>query len=162
MDKIWAPWRIKYITQKKTKGCIFCNIFRENNDKKNYVILRSKYCFAIFNTFPYNNGHIMIIPNRHIKSLEQLTDEEILDMNKTLIKMKLILKKILNPGGFNIGLNIGKLAGAGVDKHIHTHLVPRWLGDTNFMPVIAETKIISQSIKALYMKCEKELQGNRL
>lgn len=99
----------------------------------------------------------MIVTNKHINSLEKLGDTELLDINKTLIKVKSILKKILKPDGFNIGINIGKFAGAGVDKHIHTHLVPRWIGDTNFMPVIADTKLISQSLKDLYTKLKKEL-----
>ena len=157
MDKLWAPWRIKYLHQKKTKGCIFCNALGEKKDAKNFVVLRSTHCYAILNTFPYNNGHIMIVPNQHTKSLDNLNDQELLDVNKTLIKVKSILKKILNPNGFNVGINIGKFAGAGVEKHIHIHLVPRWIGDTNFMPVIADTKLISQSLKDLYTKLKKEI-----
>ena len=157
MDKLWAPWRIKYIHQKKTKGCVFCKAHKARTDSKNFIILRSWHCYAILNTFPYNNGHILIVSNRHVRSLERLSDHELLDMNKTLIKVKSVLKKILNPEGFNIGINIGKLAGAGVEKHLHIHLVPRWAGDTNFMPVTADTKLISQSLKELYKKIKKEL-----
>ena len=154
MDKLWAPWRIKYVQEKKTKGCIFCRVYREKKDKKNFILFRTKHCYAVLNTFPYNNGHIMIVSNRHVKSLEDLGDQEILDMNKSLIKIKAVLKKILRPDGFNVGINIGKSAGAGVDKHIHIHLVPRWRGDTNFMPVLTNTKIISQSLKDLYNKAK--------
>ena len=157
MNKLWAPWRIKYVTQKKTKGCIFCKAYRQKKDKKNFVIFRSQYCFAILNTFPYNNGHVMIVTNRHLASLEKLRDQELLDMNKALVKMKTLLKKVLKPQGFNIGLNIGACAGAGIANHIHIHLVPRWQGDTNFMPVLANTKIISQSLSELYTKCKKKL-----
>jgi len=157
LDKLWAPWRIKYLHQKKIKGCIFCKAYKSKKDSKNFVILRSKHCYAILNTFPYNNGHILIIPNRHIRSLEKLGDHELLDINKTLVKVKAVLKKVLSPDGFNIGINIGKFAGAGVEKHIHMHLVPRWAGDTNFMPVVADTKLISQSLKDLYTKIKKEI-----
>lgn len=157
MNKLWAPWRIKYITQKKKKGCIFCHAYKKTNDKKNYIVLRSTNCFAIFNTFPYNNGHIMIVPNRHVSSLKDLDDTELLDLNKTTVKVTSALEKVLNPQGFNIGLNIGKAAGAGIDDHIHTHIVPRWEADTNFMPVLADTKVVSQSIEELYDKLKKEL-----
>ncbi|MCK4916840.1 MAG: HIT domain-containing protein [Candidatus Omnitrophica bacterium] len=157
MNKLWAPWRIEYINQIKNKGCILCNILKEKQDKKNFILFRSNYCFAVLNTYPYNNGHIMIVPNRHIKSLEKLKDNELLDMNKSLIKIKSTLKRTLNPGGFNIGMNIGSIAGAGIDKHLHMHIVPRWQGDTNFMPVLTNTKIISQSLKELYILLKKEI-----
>jgi len=157
LDRLWAPWRIKYINQKKQKGCIFCKVFREKKDKKNFVVLRSKYCFAILNTYPYNNGHLMIVPGRHVKSLEDLGEAELLDMNRVLIKIKSTLKRILNPGGFNIGMNIGKVAGAGIAGHIHTHIVPRWLGDVNCMPVVANTKVVSESLEDLYTRIKKNL-----
>ncbi len=157
MDRLWAPWRINYINQTKKKGCILCNILNEKKDKKNFIIFRSSYCFAVLNTYPYNNGHIMIVPNRHIKSLEKLKDNELLNINKSLIKIKSALKKVLNPGGFNIGMNIGSIAGAGIAKHLHLHIVPRWQGDTNFMPIMANTKIISQSLKELYVMLQKEI-----
>jgi ATP adenylyltransferase len=137
--------------------CFLCTAYRQKKDKKNFVIFRSKYCFVILNTYPYNNGHAMIVCNRHIGSLEKLKDEELLDLSKALIKMKSILKEVLKPQGFNIGLNIGGCAGAGVDSHIHIHLVPRWQGDTNFMPVLANTKIISQGLTELYKQCKKKM-----
>lgn len=157
MDRLWAPWRINYVSRKKGKGCIFCKVFKEKNDRKNFIVLRSKYCFAILNTYPYNNGHIMIVPKRHVKSPEDLKKTEILDMNKTMIKIKSALEKVLNPGGFNIGMNIGKVAGAGIANHIHVHIVPRWLGDVNYMPVVADTKVVSQSLKELYIKLKETL-----
>jgi ATP adenylyltransferase len=148
---------MKYIGQQHVKECIFCKILRQKKDKKNLIILRSRYCFAVFNRFPYNNGHIMIVVNRHVRSPEQLKEQEILDMHRTLIKIHFISKRILKPSGFNIGINIGKFAGAGVDKHLHIHIVPRWVGDTNFMPVLAQTKIISQGLQDLYEKFKKAL-----
>lgn len=157
MDRLWAPWRIKYVSRKKQKGCIFCKVLKEKKDKKNFVVLRSRYCFAILNTFPYNNGHVMIVPKKHLKSIEDLGEVELLDMNKVLIKIKSALKKILSPSGFNIGMNIGKVAGAGIANHLHTHIVPRWLGDINCMPVIANTKVVSQSLEELYLKLKRNL-----
>jgi len=148
---------MEYINQKKQKGCIFCQAFKEKKDKQNFILLRSRYCFAILNTYPYNNGHVMIVPNRHLKSMESLNDAELLDMNKTLIKMKSKLKKVLNPKGFNIGINIGTVAGAGIANHLHAHIVPRWAGDVNFMPIISNTKVISQSLKELYKKLKQNL-----
>ena len=148
---------MSYISQSKTKGCIFCKIFRERKDAKNLILFRSKYFFVVFNTFPYTNGHVMVVSNRHIKDIDLLNDTELLDMNKCLIRVKKLLQKVIKPQGFNVGLNIGKVAGAGVEKHLHVHLVPRWLGDTNFMPVTSNTKIISQGLKDLYRECKKVL-----
>jgi len=152
LDKLWAPWRIKYVSKVKVKGCIFCSAFKKKNDKKNFVVYRSKQSFAILNTFPYNNGHVMIVPNRHVAGLDGLTEREIVDMYKVLKIMIARLRKVIKPAGFNVGINLGRVSGAGIDKHLHMHLVPRWFGDTNFMPVITGTKIISQSLEELYKK----------
>lgn len=157
MNKLWAPWRIVYVSNAKRKGCIFCKALKERKDKKNLIVLRGKHSFAILNTFPYNNGHVMIVSNRHIASIEKLKEEELLDINKILLKTLAALKKVLNPAGFNIGMNLGRVSGAGIDKHMHIHIVPRWLGDTNFMPVVAGTKIISQSLNELYAKLKNSL-----
>ncbi|MFA5270931.1 MAG: HIT domain-containing protein [Candidatus Omnitrophota bacterium] len=156
MDKLWAPWRIKYVSKGRTKGCIFCKAFKEKKDKKNFVVYRSKHSLAILNIFPYNNGHVMIVSNRHVASLEKLNQKEIVDINKVIIAMIAKLKKTIKPAGFNVGINLGKVSGAGIDKHLHVHLVPRWLGDTNFMPVLSNTKIISQSLTELYKKLTKK------
>lgn len=156
MNKLWAPWRINYVQAKKTKGCTFCKILKNKNGKEDPVLLRSAHCFAVLNKFPYNNGHTLIVTNRHIKSFEQLKDCELLDINKTLISVKSRLKKILKPHGFNIGANVGEIAGAGIVNHLHIHLVPRWLGDTNFMPITANTKVISQSLKELHQQFKKK------
>ncbi len=156
MNRIWAPWRIHYIRARKPKGCIFCKIFGQKRDKVNFVLYRSKHCFAVLNTFPYNNGHAMVITNRHVKSLEELSDSELLDTIKTLLKVKNRMKKILKPAGFNVGINLDKGAGAGITGHLHIHLVPRWIGDTNFMPVTADTKIISQSLEELCRQFRKK------
>jgi len=162
LNRLWAPWRIKYVAKKKDKNCVFCKIFREKKDSKNYIVLRSKYCYAVLNTFPYNNGHIMIVANRHVRDLEQLPDSELLDMNKTLIKIKSLLKIVLKPHGFNIGVNLGKVSGAGIEKHLHIHIVPRWDGDTNFMPILGNTKIISQSLSELYLRLKKLIKKQKI
>ena len=157
MDKLWAPWRITYVSNTGSKGCIFCKAFKEKKDKKNFVVLRSDHSFAILNTFPYNNGHVMVVSKRHVPSIENLKDNEILDLNKVVTRMIRALRAVLNPAGFNVGINLGKVAGAGIDKHLHVHIVPRWLGDTNFMPVLSDSKIISQSLSELYKKLAKHI-----
>lgn len=161
MDKLWAPWRITYVSNTKTKGCIFCRAFKEKKDKKNFVILRSEHAFAILNIFPYNNGHVMVVSNRHVASFEALNENEMADLNKMVKKILSSLRAVLNPAGFNVGMNLGKVSGAGIDKHMHIHIVPRWLGDTNFMPVLSDTKIISQSLTELHSKLVKHIQSKK-
>jgi len=148
MDKLWAPWRIKYIKAKQSKKCIFCDSLR--HERNNYVILKTKYSTAILNTFPYNNGHIMVSPRRHVKDLTLLEEIEALDLIRTLNESKKLLDKVLKPDGYNIGINVSRAAGAGIVGHLHVHIVPRWVGDSNFMPVVHDTKIISQSLDELY------------
>ncbi|MCX5693380.1 MAG: HIT domain-containing protein [Candidatus Omnitrophica bacterium] len=148
MDKLWAPWRSVFIKIRKIKGCIFC--VKGKKDKDLFIIKRSKYSFAMLNIYPYNNGHIMVAPFRHIKDLKGLNDEELLDIIKLTRDMQALLEKKLKPHGFNIGINTGKAAGAGYKNHLHVHIVPRWKGDSNFMPVIADTKVMPQSLKELY------------
>jgi len=152
-DILWAPWRIKYIQEKKKKGCIFCAALK---GKSNFVIVKNRLSFSMLNTFPYNNGHTMISPNRHTAGLEALGEAEIRDLFKTLLQTKKLLDKTLKPQGYNIGINIKEIAGAGIAGHLHIHIVPRWKADTNFMPVCADTKVISQSLKELYSKLKKK------
>ncbi|HDN85819.1 MAG: HIT family hydrolase [Candidatus Omnitrophota bacterium] len=163
MEQLWAPWRIRYIQKdlKKKKGCIFCRAYRSKKDKDNFLILRTPHVLAILNIFPYNNGHLMVAPKRHIGDLEKLSVEESLELVKVVKSMISILKKVLKPDGFNIGMNIGKSAGAGIEKHLHIHIVPRWIGDTNFMPVCSNSKVISQSLNELYFKLKRCLQEKR-
>lgn len=148
MDKLWAPWRIKYISKCKQKKCIFCE--SKHNPGKNFVILKTKHSIAMLNIFPYNNGHVMVSPLQHKKDLNLLNDIEIVDLFRTVDKIKALLEKVLKPDGYNIGINMGRSAGAGITGHLHIHIVPRWFGDTNFMPSLYETKIISQSLGELY------------
>lgn len=143
MDKLWAPWRITYIKAKKAKKCIFCA-----GDKK-YRVFEGDYSSCVLNIFPYNNGHLMIYPHRHVRGLYQLKEFEILDIFKSLNKAKRLLDLALKPQGYNIGINLSEVAGAGIAGHLHIHIVPRWKGDTNFMPVLGNTKVISQSLDEL-------------
>ncbi len=148
MDKLWAPWRSKYIYKRKHQGCIFCGN-KTSDAQKRYIIHRSGHSFAMLNLYPYNNGHVMVAPYRHVKSLELLSEAELTDMMRLVNRIKVTLDKKLKPDGYNIGMNIGKVAGAGFAGHIHIHVVPRWAGDTNFMPMISDTKIVSESLEAM-------------
>ena len=161
-DKLWAPWRVPYITKvvrgRRSKLSVFSKMLKEKNDKKNFIFMRRKNTFAVLNLYPYNNGHSLILPNRQVGELEDLTEEERTEIFETLIEVKALLKKVVNAQGFNVGINLGKVAGAGMPEHLHVHVVPRWKGDCNFMPVTANTKVISQSLKELYtqlMKAQK-------
>ncbi|MDD5506690.1 MAG: HIT domain-containing protein [Candidatus Omnitrophica bacterium] len=167
MDRLWAPWRINYVSgnkpqghglasssqsQNKGKGCIFCRAKRLANRGLalgDYVIFKSKHTIVMLNIYPYNNGHLLVSPLRHIRDISQLRQEEILDLFKSLNRAKALLQKTLKPQGYNIGLNLTRTAGAGIAGHLHMHIVPRWTGDTNFMPVISNTKVISQSLVEL-------------
>lgn len=150
MDKLWAPWRSKYIYLRKHKGCIFCNNRRSKNTDSRFIIERTEHSFSILNLYPYNNGHVMVAPFRHVKSLELLNDAELVDLMKLVTRTKTLLDKKMKPHGFNIGLNVGKAGGAGFDGHMHVHVVPRYTGDTNFMPVIADTKCVVDSLKSVH------------
>jgi len=150
MEKMYSPWRSQYIESfkdKTEKKCIFCDVESLNPvDESNLVIYKGKYCFIIMNLYPYNNGHLMIVPYRHLSDISHLTDDENLEIMKFVQGSIKALKEVMMPEGFNMGANLGKCGGAGIDQHIHFHVVPRWNGDTNFMPAIGEVKIISQDI----------------
>ncbi len=151
MDKIWSPWRSQYIEsfksdEDKTK-CIFCQMLDLNPlDADNLLVDKGEFTFTILNLYPYNNGHLMIVPKRHTSDFSALTSEEISESFKKLQLAEKALQKALIPHGFNIGANIGRVAGAGIENHIHFHIVPRWNGDSNFMPVIGDVKVISQDL----------------
>lgn len=150
VDKLWAPWRSKYIYMRRHKRCIFCGARSSRNDESRYIIEKSKHTFALLNTYPYNNGHVMVAPYRHAASLELLFGSETADLMKLINKVKVRLDRKLSPQGYNIGLNVGRAAGAGFAGHVHVHIVPRWVGDTNFMPMTADTKVVSESLDAMY------------
>lgn len=150
-ERLWAPWRKKFLTLPKRRGCFLCAAKRSRSNRKSHVVLRGKRVFVILNLYPYNNGHVMIAPYRHVGDFQRLTPEEwseTFSVSQELIKR---LKKILHPHGFNIGFNLGRAAGAGVPGHLHLHVVPRWIGDTNFMTLVGYSKVISQSLDELYL-----------
>ncbi len=161
MKSLWSPWRMEYILEKKPEGCIFCSKLKEKEDEKNLILYRGKRTIVLMNKFPYNNGHLMVIPQRHCIDLEELDDKELFDLSSLLSISIRVLKKCLGPHGFNVGLNLGKAGGAG-EEHLHFHIVPRWAGDTNFMPVLGETKIIPEYLAKTYQMLRpafKELLG---
>ncbi len=157
MKRLWAPWRFKYVTG-KLRGCFFCQYVKDRKkDKRNFVFQRSCHSFALLNLYPYNNGHAMVAPKRHVSDLALLNAEELKDLMDLLIATKALFQKVLKPHGFNCGINFGRAAGAGVEDHLHIHLLPRWNGDTNFMPLLGGAKVISQSLEALYELLTKNL-----
>lgn len=137
-------------------GCIFCENVKDSADEKNYIVLRGKSCFIMMNAFPYNNGHIMIAPFRHVERTYDLTEAEWLETFDLLNRSLRAIEKTMRPDGFNVGVNLGRPAGAGFD-HLHVHVVPRWSGDTSFMPVLADTKIISEHLDATYRRLRSAL-----
>jgi ATP adenylyltransferase len=150
LSLLWAPWRAAFLTGPPARGCIFCAAKRARQDRARHVIARGHHVFALLNRYPYNNGHLMIAPYRHVGRLEALQPAEwgeMLTLGRRLLRR---LQRTLRPHGFNLGLNLGRVGGAGLPGHLHLHLVPRWNGDTNFMPVLTGTKVISQSLDALY------------
>jgi len=152
-DILWAPWRLDYILKNKTEsaeGCFICRATADGDDRKNLLLVRRDSTLVMLNRYPYNNGHLLIAPVAHKGSLQELSDEELLELGRTQRRMLEILDQTLEPHGYNLGLNLGRVAGAGLPGHVHWHVVPRWNGDTNFMPVVGEAKVIVQSLEALY------------
>ncbi len=154
MDHLWAPWRLSYVAAPKPptvgEDCFICRGLAENNDRANLIAQRREHSVVLLNLFPYNNGHLLIAPKAHKATLEALTVDELLDVMEGVRESVRTLGELMKPDGFNVGLNLGKAAGAGLPGHLHWHVVPRWNGDTNFMPVLSETRVIVQSLEALY------------
>ncbi|MEK7698692.1 MAG: HIT domain-containing protein [Nitrospirota bacterium] len=158
MKRLWAPWRMEYIlAENKNKTCLFCDISKANksNDKKNLILYRGKYCFVIMNRYPYNSGHLLVVPYFHAPAFDGLSDKMLFDLIKAADKSVAILRKALSPDGFNIGLNFGKVAGAGMEQHMHIHIVPRWTGDTDSMPIISEIRVMPEHLMKTYSKLKK-------
>lgn len=162
MERLWSPWRSKYIEtfkkpprRKKNSGSLFTRALKSKDDDKHLVVWRGKTCFVMMNLYPYNSGHLMIIPNRQTGRFEDLTKEELAEVMLATRRAMKALTRVMHPQGFNFGANIGRVSGAGVDDHIHFHLVPRWNGDTNFMPVLVNAKVISEDIRETLKKLRK-------
>ena len=159
MERLWAPWRMAYIEVSAPSGCIFCVKPAEDQDETNWILHRGARAFIILNAFPYNNGHLMVAPFRHTADLEALDAEEQGEIFRLTQLCVALLRAAYHPDGFNIGMNLGKTAGAGVADHLHMHIVPRWNGDTNFMPVVSDTKVLPDSLDNTYAKLREALAG---
>ena len=151
MELLHAPWRIEYLLAPKPEMSVglFAQIAQSNDDIGNLVIVRDRTCYAVLNRYPYNGGHLLVVPYKQSPDLDGLTDDELGDLWKLVRRCLNALKEVMKPNGFNVGLNLGKAAGAGIAEHIHIHIVPRWLGDTNFMPIIAQTSVVPQALTEL-------------
>lgn len=160
MENLWAPWRMAFIEPKTPvpPGCIFCTQPAAHEDEKYYILHRGEYCFMMLNLYPYNNGHLMVAPYKHIGALDELDAATLADMMAQAQWALRALRKAMNPDGFNMGINMGKIAGAGFAGHIHYHIVPRWDGDTNFMPVLADIKVMPEHLDAVYQKLRQALE----
>ena len=152
MGYIWAPWRMEYIQMEKPEGCMLCQKPSQNDDAANYILYRGDKNFVIMNVYPYNPGHLMIAPFRHIANLEELANDELHEHIEIVSRSVKVLRQVFDPGGFNLGTNIGAEAGAGIADNLHTHVVPRWQGDTNFMPVVADTRVVPEAPAESYQK----------
>jgi ATP adenylyltransferase len=158
MERLWAPWRLEYITGESVDGCIFCVFPSEDRDEERRILYRGKHAYVIMNAFPYSNGHLLIPPYRHVGDLTELNDEENLEIMQLARISVNVLGKLLRPNGYNLGLNLGTAAGAGIADHLHMHIVPRWNGDTNFMPVFADIKVIPEALETTYAKLKAEFE----
>jgi ATP adenylyltransferase len=152
MERLWAPWRMQFIEELRDKGsgCIFCELGAEGDDRSRLVLYRGKRCYAVMNRFPYNNGHLMVIPYRHIGDLAELTRDEHAALLGVCASSIRILGEVLGAEGFNCGFNFGQVAGAGIKDHVHLHVVPRWCGDANFMPILGDTRSMPEYLEETY------------
>src|SRR5262245_11438973 len=160
MESLHAPWRMEYILAPKppsSENSIFTTIAQSSDDEKNLVLIRNKTCFALLNSFPYTGGHLMVVPYKQVQDLKGLMDDELLDLLKLTRRCTDALTKVMKPDGFNDGINLGKVAGAGIAEHLHVHVVPRWQGDTNFMPVIGNTMVLPDALKDIAAKLRAAL-----
>jgi len=149
---LWAPWRTAYISSGGPKECIFCTKGTSSNEKEDLVLFKGKKCFVLMNLYPYNPGHLMVAPYRHVGNLTELDVDERNELMELIVKSIAILQKVMNPDGFNVGINLGRVAGAGVEGHVHFHVVPRWSGDTNFMTVVGDVKVMPELLSSTYEK----------
>jgi ATP adenylyltransferase len=160
-ESLWAPWRLNYILATKDNpesGCFICRGLADRADRENLVLWRGPQTVVLLNRFPYNNGHLLVAPAAHKAALAELNDAEMVDMMQAQRRMMDALDQVLQPHGYNVGLNLGRVAGAGLPGHLHWHIVPRWDGDTNFMPVVSETRVIVQSLHSLYDLLKERLK----
>jgi len=158
IERLWAPWRIEYIRAARDNGCILCAFPAQPDDESHLILHRGQHNFIMMNAYPYSPGHLMVAPFKHTAELADLTAAESADHHE-LVKLGIaVLRDVAHPDGFNVGLNLGRVAGAGIDQHLHTHIVPRWLGDTNFMPVLSDTRVMSESLPSMWKKLKAALE----
>ena len=150
MKRMWSPWRIEYIRGEHPKGCVFCDKPQETEDPDNLILFRGEHCFVMMNRYPYTNGHLLVVPYQHVSMPYELSQDATLEMNIEINMCLEVLGEAMHPDGFNVGMNLGAAAGAGIKDHLHAHVVPRWVGDTNFMPVLNETRVIVEGLKESY------------
>lgn len=157
MDFIFAPWRYAYITSAhEATGCLFCELSQAGNDEKALIVHRDKHCFVILNAFPYTSGHVMVVPYQHVDQLQQLSPEAAQEMMELTRRLEGILRELYHPEGLNLGMNLGKAAGAGIAGHIHMHVLPRWVADANFISVIGETRILPEDLATTYKRIKEK------
>jgi ATP adenylyltransferase len=160
MDYLWTPWRYAYVSgTEKTTGCVFCNAVKEKDDADALVVYRGKNCFVILNAFPYTPGHVMIVPYAHLDELQKLSTDAAHEMIALSQRMEAVLRELYRPDGINLGMNIGKAAGAGIAGHIHMHVLPRWIADANFVSVVGETRILPETLEVTWARMRRAMQG---
>lgn len=158
MQRLWTPWRMEYIASDKQGGCIFCSALAQNNDRETYIVYRGQRAFVMLNKYPYNNGHLMIVPNAHSADLAALDAETQTELMQLIARAIEWLKAASRPDGFNVGMNLGKAGGAGVADHLHFHVVPRWVGDTNYMTISGETRVIAEWLDDTWLRLRKVIE----
>jgi len=159
MDYLWTPWRYAYVTNvEKTSGCIFCELPALGDDVKARIVHRGRHCYVVLNTFPYTSGHVMIVPFAHLDEMQKLPPATAHEMIELAQRMEGVLRGVYQPDGINLGVNVGKAAGAGVAGHIHMHVLPRWVADANFVSVIGETRILPEALETTYKRIKEALE----
>jgi ATP adenylyltransferase len=160
MDYLWTPWRYAYVsTAEKISGCIFCELPKLGDDARVFIVYRGKTCFVILNSFPYTSGHVMIVPYQHLDELQKLPPEAAHEMIELSQRLEGVLRQLYSPDGVNLGMNIGRAAGAGIAGHIHMHVLPRWVADSNFMTVVGETRVLPEALENTYARIKGALQS---
>lgn len=150
LERLWAPWRQQFVTRAPGPGCLFCRLRRVRDDRRHWILHRGAHAFVLLNRYPYNTGHLLVVPNRHVARLDRMPDAELLELMRLADRFIRRLDRVVKSQGYNVGLNLGRSAGAGVPGHLHLHVVPRWAGDTNFMTTIGDSKVIAGSLDALH------------